>query len=167
MSRDDVVRLNGSNPAAVSLSRATGAMRLRSSAPRITLVIAVNEDPVQVGHHLSTLSGAIDSANVEVVVAWSESPVEVLPLLHPSTRSVVAPAGASLAELRQHGMQAASGDVVVFLESLSDLDVHWLHHLCAPYVASGPSGAQRLPDTDVTRSGRGSRGQLALATRVE
>lgn len=165
MSRDDVVRLNGSSARAAS--RAGGAIQFQSSAPRITLVIAVNENPVQVGHHLSTLTGAIDSANVEVVIAWSESPVEILPVLHPSTRSVVAPAGASLAELRQYGMLAASGDVVVFLESLSDLDVHWLHHLCGPYVTTGAAGLQAVTDADLARSGRSSRGQLALATHAE
>jgi hypothetical protein len=112
--------------------------------PRVSLVVAVL-DPAATVDRLATLAAAVESADVEIVLAWGAAAAEAARLVRPGVLTVTAAAGTPLGSLRRLGMEAATGDLVVLVDEPSELDAHWLYRLCHPtplgaVASTGPGG---------------------------
>ena len=121
---------------------------LRRGLPALTVIVVADWTGDRCFGPLSELAEECRRNEVELIVVCSR-PCPEIPLgaLERVGRRIVAPSGATGAELRVLGMSAASGDIVAIVGDPADLEPGWVDRLRSRGRTSAadtpPEGAER------------------------
>jgi hypothetical protein len=106
----------------------SSALQLKpvGARPRVSMVVAWQGSPLELSRRLRVWRGAIDES-VDVVVACACAPAEQqrLERAHPGVRIMPAPPDTGMHALRQIGVAAANGDIVVILDDANSTTASW------------------------------------------
>jgi hypothetical protein len=110
--------------------------------PRVSYVIAWKGAPTELTRRLRIWERWADGG-IEVVVACACAPEERQRIVrsHASVRVVGAPSGEDVSALRQRGVAAATGDIVVIVDDEVAGESSWRDELPAGIAADVPSTA--------------------------
>ncbi len=100
----------------------------RGSTPLVSVVVASNGDSQRLASCLPTIVDECARTRTEVVVARAAmgSDIDTFVRSYPTVGFVEGPATASIAQLRAIGMREAVGDIVVFVEDVTEFDAERL-----------------------------------------
>ena len=125
----------------MSESRAYRIEQLRSR-PRVSIVVAWQGCPAELSRRLRSWAQQLDYG-IEVVVVCSCPAAERQRVERAHPRAHVIPASASqeLSTLRQVGVSAASGDIVVIFDDTTSAGGSWRNHLPPTLAGTKPAGS--------------------------
>ena len=117
--------------------------RITRTRPRTSLVVAWQGCSSELSRRLQLWDRWVEQG-IEVVVACACPPGdrERIAAMHPGVRLVEASAGDDIAALRQSGVSAAHGDIVVIVDDTVGWGSSWRNHLPMAISSEIPSGAE-------------------------
>lgn len=112
------------------------------SRPRVSLVVAWQGSPLELSRRFRLWRGTIDE-NVDVVIACACAATEHqrLERAHPGVRIIPAAPETGMHALRQIGVAAAQGDIVVIVDNAISSTPSWRDAL-APAVKGSEGGSR-------------------------
>jgi GT2 family glycosyltransferase len=113
-----------------------------SSAPRVSFVIPVRNDPVRLKNCLATIAACdYPVALVDIVVADNGSIDDTPSVAAAAGARVLSLPGIAVGEMRNRGARAAQGDVLAFVDADHELGPGWIRSAIATLQLPGVTAA--------------------------